>query len=119
MAATRASKKVIPDHQLTCQQMSIGKGRLITQMQIAKWPADHIQSLGAFFLKLEGSKLRHMGPISDLTLLTYQAEVRQEWHNTLRPSSNEPAFDISIINQERVDSTLCWLMLQHQVDSIG
>ncbi|TFK17246.1 hypothetical protein FA15DRAFT_736174 [Coprinopsis marcescibilis] len=108
MATMRASKK-----------MSIGKGGLITQMQIAKQPAEHIQSLGAFFLKLEGSKLRHMGPIGDIALLTYQAEVQQKWHNALRPLSNKAAFDISIINQERVDGILRRLMLQHQADSIG
>ena len=40
----------------------------------------------------------------DTVLLHYQAKVRREWHEALRASSDEPAFDISVINIKRVEA---------------
>ena len=41
---------------------------------------------------------------SDMFLLHYQAQVWREWHKALRASSDEPAFNISIINIKRIEA---------------
>ncbi|KIJ89442.1 hypothetical protein K443DRAFT_687279 [Laccaria amethystina LaAM-08-1] len=103
MASHKPSNKVIPDEDLTWRQMSIAKACLLHHMAQTGWPEPHIIALAEFYLNLEGHPMR-LQVDGDRVLLNYQAQVRREWHEALRNTNDEPAFDISIINIKRVEA---------------
>ena len=97
MASHKPSSKVIPDEDLTWRQMSIARSCLLHHMAHTGWPEPHVIALAEFYLNLESHPTR-LQVDGDTVLLHYQAQVRREWHEALCASSDEPAFDISIIN---------------------
>jgi hypothetical protein len=103
MASHKPSNKAVPDEDLTWRQMSIAKTTLLHQMSQTGWPENHVIALAEFYLNLESHPTCQQTD-GDTILLHYQAQVRREWHEALRSTSNEPAFDISIINDKRVDA---------------
>lgn len=109
MASYKPSSKVIPDKDLTWRQMSIARASLLHYMSKTGWPDQHVVSLAEFYLNLESHPTR-LEANGDAILLMYQAQVRREWHEALRSTSDELAFDISIINKKRVEAiaSLMW-----------
>ena len=105
MALHKPSSKVIPDEDLTWRQMSIARFCLLHHMAQTGWPEPHVITLAEFYLNLESHPTR-LQVDGDMVLLHYQAQVWCEWHEALRASSDEPAFDISIINLKRVKGVL-------------
>ena len=103
MASHKPSSKVVPDEDLTWRQMSIAKASLLHHMAQTGWPEQHIYALAEFFLNLESHPTR-LQTDGDTVLLHYQAQVRREWHEALKSTSDEPAFDISVINNRRVEA---------------
>ena len=71
-------------------------------MEETGWPNDHIVALATFYLNLENHPKRQE-PDGDAVLLAYQAQVRRQWHIELKSTTGEPAFDISIINDDLVE----------------
>ena len=71
-------------------------------MEETGWPKDHILTLATFYLNLENHPKRQE-PDGDAVLLAYQAQVHREWHIELKSTTGEPAFDISIINNDLVE----------------
>ncbi|KAF8970302.1 hypothetical protein BDZ97DRAFT_1902045 [Flammula alnicola] len=115
-AAFKPSMKAIPDDQLTWRQMSTAKTPLLHYMSETGWPEAHIVSLATFYLNLENHGMRFERD-GEAALLAYHAEVRREWHDALKGTNRGPAFDISIINEERLQRTLGNILNQRQ--SIG
>ena len=60
-------------------------------------------ALAEFYLNLESHPMQ-LQTNSNTVLLHYQAQVRREWHEALQSTNDEPAFDISLINNRRVDA---------------
>ena len=103
MASHKPSNKAIPDEDLTWRQMSIARASLLHHMAQTGWPEQHIVALAEFYLNLESHPMR-LQIDGDTVLLNYQAQVRREWHEALKSTSDEPAFNISIINNRRVEA---------------
>jgi len=103
MASHKPSNKVVADEDLTWRQMSIAKACLLHHMAQTGWPEPHIVALAEFYLNLESHPTR-LQVDGDTVLLNYQAQVRREWHEALRNTNDEPAFDISIINAKRMEA---------------
>lgn len=103
MASHKPSNKAIPDEDLTWRQVSIAKTSLLYHMSQTGWPEHHVVALAEFFLNLDSHPTR-LQEDGDTILLHYQAQVRREWHEALRSTSDEPVFDISAINDKRVDA---------------
>ena len=83
--------------------MSIAKTTLLHHMGRTGWPDQHIIALAEFYLNLESHPMC-LQTDSDTVLLHYQAQVRREWHEALRSTNDEPAFDISLINNKCVNA---------------
>jgi len=103
MASHKPSNKAIPDEDLTWRQMSIARTTLLHYMSQTGWPENHVIALAEFYLNLESHPTR-LQTDGDTILHHYQAQVRHEWHEALRSTSDELAFDISIINDKCVDT---------------
>ena len=103
MASHKLSSKVIQDEDLTWRQMSITRTCLLHHMAQAGWPKPHVIALVEFYLNLESHPMR-LQVDSDTVLLHYQAQVCCEWHEALRATSDEPVFDISVINIKRIEA---------------
>jgi len=103
MASHKPSNKVTPDEELTWRQMSIAKTTLLHHMGRTGWPKQHIMALAECYLNLESHPMR-LQTDGDTILLHYQAQVHQEWHEVIQSTGDEPAFDISLINNRCVDA---------------
>ena len=67
------------------------------------WPERYVIALAEFYLNLE-SHPTCLQTDGDTILLHYQAQVQHEWHEALRSTSDELAFNISTINDKQVDT---------------
>lgn len=97
--AAAHAKKVIPDSNLTWNQISRAFPDLLSKMEDLRWPQQHVDSLARFFTKLV------MHPYLNKTngeaiLLRYQARARLDWHETIRRphKEGEKVYDISYIS---------------------
>ena len=81
--------------------MSIAKINLLQCMEETGWPKDHIIALATFYLNLE-NHLKCQEPNGDTVLLAYQAQACHKWHIQLKNAMGEPAFNISLINNDLV-----------------
>lgn len=99
----RASSKPIPDEDLTWRQLTTAKNTLLQAMERTGWPDEYVEALGSFFLRIENHPL--LGEEDGETiLLKYQARVRRDWHNQLKDTTRDGAFDIGIINEDLVSA---------------
>jgi hypothetical protein len=115
--ASRPSRRAIPDRQLQWSQVSIGKSGLLKQMAKSGWPQQHIEALGVFYLELDSHNLRHE-VMGEQAVLAYADEVRREWFLALKPNSPRDAFDIGVINAERLDKIHRRLLNRRQGQSV-
>ena len=115
VSALRASKNVIPDANLSFRQMSIAKTALIQQMSKFQWPNKVITALAEFFTHLEVHPYRQR-EFGEQALLTYQARVRQSWHDTLKQNS---AFNIALFNKDLLQSIYKEVVDKAQVQSLN
>ena len=98
MGAYSASKKAVPDEQLTWLQMTRAKTNLLECMVDAGWEPQYTQALAEFYLKIENHpRLQDQG--GDAVLIAYQAQARRQWHKALKDVSGDAAFDISNISE--------------------
>ncbi|CAA7270001.1 unnamed protein product [Cyclocybe aegerita] len=101
-AAYKPSTKVVQDENLEWRQIIKAKDYMLEAMVDAGWPEEHVMALGVFFLELD----KH--PISDLeggetAVLLYQARIRRRWMEDLKSTNDEEVFDISVVNDKRLD----------------
>jgi hypothetical protein len=96
----KASRNVIPDADLTWNQLNISKNALIRYMEICGWPQKHTQSFAHFYFNLELDPMRAR-PNGEKVLIIYHAKVRRQWHDDL---SRGQGFNIAPINQKLLDT---------------
>ncbi|KAJ7059010.1 hypothetical protein C8F01DRAFT_1085467 [Mycena amicta] len=89
-----ASKNVVKDCDLTWEQLAFAKNSMLHQMTLLSWPAKHVESLANFWYNLETHPTRSMLH-GDRIVITYQSEVRIEWHEALK---RDQGFNIAHIN---------------------
>lgn len=103
--STPPSKKVIPDKDLSWDEMTKGGMVLVNEMTRAGWNEKHVKLHARLFVTLQSHYLRWEDK-GEAILLTYLARVRREWHAL---SKLEQTFDISVINDvllEQISSEL-------------
>ncbi|CAA7263140.1 unnamed protein product [Cyclocybe aegerita] len=101
-AAYKAAKKVIRDEDLTFKQLTLAKNDMLRHMGQEEWPEQHVVALSVFFFKLESHRLRKQDG-GDTVVLRYQSQVCREWMEALKGTSDEDVFDISVINDLRLN----------------
>lgn len=110
VSASRASKNVIPDQDLTWEQMLFARNVFVQQIQHAQWPASHVQAILKFFVGIEVHPFTHMDEMGLRALIVYQARVRRDWHARL--TRNE-GFNLSIFNEVLLNGILVELTTRH------
>jgi hypothetical protein len=113
MAALKPSSKVLRDEDLNWRQMTMAKNNMLHHMGEEGWPDKHVVALATFFLRLDCHRLRQQ-PDGDAVLIIYQAQVRREWHEALKTTNDKESFDISIINDQRIDTLHTMLLNTRQ-----
>jgi hypothetical protein len=93
--SSTASRNLIKDEDLTWSQMTMAKNGLLQYAQNADWPKPYLQSLAAFFFKLESHEYRKHTR-GEKTLILYQARVRFDWHEAFK---HNRFFHIGNINE--------------------
>ncbi|KAF8814959.1 hypothetical protein BYT27DRAFT_7324376 [Phlegmacium glaucopus] len=84
------------------------KNNMLHHMSKEGWPDQHV---------LNGHRLRQQID-GDAVLIIYQAQVRREWHETLKATDDTEAFDISVINDIRIDALHTSLLNSHQAQAV-
>ena len=115
VSTLRASKNAIPDASLSFRQMSIAKTTLIQQMTKFQWPDKAITALAEFFTHLEVHPFRQR-EFGEQALLTYQARVRQSWHDAIKMNS---AFHITLFNEDLLQTIYKEVVDKGQVQSLN
>jgi hypothetical protein len=90
---------IVKDEHLTFHEMSVAKNGLIAYMEKCGWERPAIRKFMDFYLLLDTHKIRDE-PRGDQALVLYQAQARWEWHEEI--NNGRVAFDISIINEDRL-----------------
>ncbi|KAJ7449618.1 hypothetical protein FB451DRAFT_1102566 [Mycena latifolia] len=93
-ASFSASKNVVKDIDLIWDQLSYAKNSMLQHMAQLSWPEKHVNALADFWFSLETHPTRSLMH-GDRIALTYQAEVRIEWHESLKRNQG---FNIANIN---------------------
>ncbi|KIK81190.1 hypothetical protein PAXRUDRAFT_15374 [Paxillus rubicundulus Ve08.2h10] len=96
VAAVKASRNSLEDHDLPFEVFLQAKNNLLFYAKKASWPAKHLDTLAEFFWNIETHPMRS-NPNGNSTVLTYASRVRHSWHDDLKANR---ASNISIINEE-------------------
>ena len=83
ITASSTSTKVIRDEELTWDQLTEGKTRLIGCMVPCGWNKHEAKQLAGFFLELDIHPIRSQ-PYGLQTILRYQEKVRRDWTQALK-----------------------------------
>ncbi|KAJ7124799.1 hypothetical protein C8R43DRAFT_898856 [Mycena crocata] len=94
VAAAAQSKNVVLDADLTFDQLLYARNSMLLSMSQYSWPEKHITALADFWYNLENHPTRAL-KYGDRIVLSYQAEVRLEWHGSLKRNEG---FNIAVIN---------------------
>ncbi|KAJ7076770.1 hypothetical protein B0H15DRAFT_790221 [Mycena belliarum] len=115
-ASFSASKNVVKDNDLSWEQLLFAKNSMLEHMAALSWPDKHVSSLADFWYSLETHPSRSLLH-GDRIVLTYQAEVRIEWHERLKRNKG---FNIAFINDNlmRRASDKIWDSVRDAVSSL-
>ncbi|KAG9224275.1 hypothetical protein CCMSSC00406_0004774 [Pleurotus cornucopiae] len=99
VSAAKGASAAIPDRSLTWEEFCHSSARIVTAMDKASWPKDHID----MFIKFWSSLQAHKYPFSpdslnQKTLLTYQDEQRCLWHQNI--INLKSAYSLATINED-------------------
>ena len=97
VASVRASRKAIPDEEISWDQMEIGATLLLRHMRLHRWPELATDALSLFWYKLQNHEIRSR-PNGQKVLMQYQACVRREWHAAL--DRKDEGFNIGLIDSD-------------------
>ena len=100
VSALKALSNVIQDADLSWPQMEIAKTTLIQHIIKCGWAQKAVMVLAQFFMNLEVHHY-HQRAYGEHALLTYQAQVRHNWHDQLKLGNG---FNIAIINETLLQS---------------
>ncbi|KAG2335529.1 hypothetical protein BDR05DRAFT_1006720 [Suillus weaverae] len=99
--AFKASKSATANHNLPFSMFLHSKNLFLMQLNVAKWPQTHIDTLSLFFWHLENHSIHNNSDLGDLVVLHYASWVCQDWHDCLKW---DEAFNIAIINETLLHS---------------
>ena len=88
--------KVIPDSDLTWEQVRDARACYLNHVSLAGWDATHVQALVSFFVNLD-SHPYNISPDSKQALVWYQAHAREDWHRKLGTTES---FNLALLNDE-------------------
>ena len=87
--------KIIPDENLTWEQVRDAKACFIEHIARAQWDHAHINALVNFFVNLDNHPYND-SPEGKQALVWYQAHAREDWHKKLGTTES---YNLSILNQ--------------------
>jgi hypothetical protein len=87
--------KIIPDENLTWEQVRDTKACYLTHVIEAKWTRAHIDALMTFFINLDSHPYSDT-PEGKQALVWYQAHAREDWHRKLGTADS---FNLAILNK--------------------
>jgi len=98
IAAAKAKQAIVPDKDLSWNQIDEALHRMLQAMKDAKWPAERVQDTLKFWMNLATHEWRHdPDETAQQALIIYQATYRRRWHDSLGTASS---FNLRFINQE-------------------
>ncbi len=86
--------KIIPDENLSWEQVRDARACYLSHVVKAEWDQDHVNTLVLFFINLDGHPFIHSSE-GKQALAWYQAHVREDWHRKLGTTES---FNLSILN---------------------
>lgn len=96
VGVSSVSTEVTRDENLSWEQLSEGKGRLLDYMSSCGWSGYEVRELAKFFLNLDLHPIRSQ-VYGTQTVLRYQDRVRHDWVSRLKSGNS---FAIGTINNE-------------------
>ncbi|KAF8833212.1 hypothetical protein BDN67DRAFT_1059011 [Paxillus ammoniavirescens] len=100
IASVKASRNVLPDHELTFPEFLSAKNCFLNHAKKANWPTTNLDALAKFFWFLEIHPSVQL-PLGEKIILTYASRVRLDWHRELKAGRG---YDISVINGRLLDT---------------
>ncbi|KZT24774.1 hypothetical protein NEOLEDRAFT_1178865 [Neolentinus lepideus HHB14362 ss-1] len=94
ITAHKLSKAAIANDKLSWQQMEMGFTGMLAEMESVGWDTQHHGVLTNLFWNLTNHEYCSR-PHSETVLITYQAQIRRHWHDTLKHSEG---YNITTIN---------------------
>ena len=96
VTTSSASSKVIRDEELSWEQLTEGKTRLLGCMKSCGWSGHEVNQLAIFFLNLDTHPIRSR-QYGLQTIMRYQEMVRRHWTQALR---NGKPYSIGTVNDD-------------------
>jgi len=87
--------KIIPDDDLTWEQVRDAKSCYLSHVIEAGWNRAHVDALVAFFINLDNHPYND-NPEGKQALVWYQAHAREDWHRKLGTAES---FNLAILNK--------------------
>ncbi|OBZ73565.1 hypothetical protein A0H81_06526 [Grifola frondosa] len=115
MAAFKPSRKVVPDSQLSWEQIMQGKAVMLAEMQRAGWNEKHLLALSKFYWDLDNHDLRSE-TWGTAAIVLYHARIRRSWHESLQ---RDEGFNIAIISEDVLRQAVDDVLNASRVESIG
>ena len=115
VSSLKASRNVVPDAELSFRQMSMAKNAFLPLMTKYQWSAKSVATFTQLFTQLELHHYRQR-EFGERALITYQAQVRREWHDQLKLGS---AFNVGIINEDLLHGIFKELVDKAQILSLS
>ncbi|KAF8835006.1 hypothetical protein BDN67DRAFT_868507, partial [Paxillus ammoniavirescens] len=100
IASVKASRNVLPNHELTFPDFLSAKNCFLDHAKKANWPAANLNALTKFFWFLETHPSVQL-LLGEKIILTYASCVRLNWHRELKAGRG---YDISVINGRLLDT---------------
>jgi len=95
-----AAKTVIPDRDLSWEQMQEGLFAMVRMTREVNWDQAYIDMFYEFYQLINTSPLRYVEN-GQRVLVLYQAAIREEWYNHY--ATNKEAFDLRIWNDALIE----------------
>ncbi|KIJ10177.1 hypothetical protein PAXINDRAFT_86438, partial [Paxillus involutus ATCC 200175] len=100
IASVKASRNVIPNHELTFPDFLSTKNCFLDHAKKANWPTTNLDALAKFFWFLETHPSVQL-PLGERIILTYASRVCFNWHRDLKAGRG---YDILVINGHLLDT---------------
>ncbi|KAF8833510.1 hypothetical protein BDN67DRAFT_985986 [Paxillus ammoniavirescens] len=100
VASVRASRNVLPDHELSFSEFLSAKNCFLDYAKKANWLMANLDALAKFFWFLKTHPSLQL-PLGERIILTYTSCVRLNWHQELKAGRG---YDISVINSCLLDT---------------
>ena len=114
VGASTISSKITRDENLSWEQMSEGKSRLLDCMSTSGWSNREVGELAKFFVKLDLHLIRSQ-EYGSQTVLQYQDRVHQDW---VRSINEKKPYPIGSINDELMKEYQRQILVELQARNI-